>query len=100
MKVVGRVLQTGPMAKQSENDQKKGLRFLTIVREEVKKTIGQKTYGEFLIYAIKTTDDPELVVESRYLIDGRIWELKDSDQVTIRGFTNPTFTPMPDEDQE
>ena len=89
MKIIARVLKTGPITKQSEKDQKKGLRFLTVVREEISKAIGDKTYGEFLIYSIKTTDEPEIIEEDKYLIEGNLWEMRDNNQVAIRGFTNP-----------
>ena len=100
MKIIARVLKTDAIAKPNEKDQKKGLRFLTIVREEVPKKFGDKTFGEFLIYSIKTTDAPKINVESVYLIDGNLWEMRDNDQKAIRGFTNPTFHRMPDEDGE
>lgn len=91
MKIIARVLKTGPIAKPSEKDQKKRLRFLTIVREEISKTIGDKTYGEFLIYSIKTTDEPEIIEEDKYLIEGNLLEMRDNNQIGIRGFTNPAF---------
>lgn len=94
MKIVGRVLQAGPIEKPTEKDLQKGLRYFAVLREEVSKKMNGKTYGEFLLYAVKMTDDQELIVDDVYLVDGKIWEMKDSDQVSIRGFSNPTFHRM------
>lgn len=96
MKVVAVVLDTGVIPKPSEKDQKKGLRYLTVFKEEVEKIIGMKKYKEVLIYSVKSTDDLEVSEGAVCLLDGRLWEVKNDEQITIRGFTNPNVTKLSD----
>lgn len=94
MKIIATVLETSLIEKPSENDQKKGLRYVTVFQEDVMKKVGTKKYKEVLIYSVKTTDSLEVFEGNLCLLDGKIWEMKNEDQVTMRGFTNPNITKL------
>ena len=96
MKIIATVLETGTIAKPSENDQKKGLRYFTVFQEEIEKKLGSKTYKEVLLYSVKSTDALEVFEGNLCLLNGKLWEMKNDEQVTIRGFTNPEITKLAD----
>lgn len=87
MKIKGTVLQVGTINKPNEKDLKKGLRYLTVVAENIKKSFGEKVYDERLIYTIKSVDMLDLEVGEVCIFDGKLWELRTEDNEPIRGLT-------------
>lgn len=87
MKIKATVLQTGAISKPTEKDLKKGLRYLTVVVEELKKTFGSEVYQERLIYTIKSVDELDIENGEVCIFDGKLWELRTEDNEPIRGLT-------------
>lgn len=91
MKVIGTVEATGSIENKSKKDIEKGYRFLTVFRENNKKTINGNTFTESVVYQVKSVDDLGLEVGETYIFDGRVWEMKDDQQNTMRGMTGMSF---------
>lgn len=91
MKVIGTVETMGQIEKPSKKDVEKGYRFIAIVREDITTLYNGWTFPESIVYQIKSVDKLDLEVGEEYIFTGRLWEMRTTDQESMRGLTNFTF---------